>query len=107
MLVPRRHGEWLGDNMPNADVVIDEQGGHLPDPNLVAEGFDWPVPGLACASVPECTLSDGKWLRRGSVSSSRPRVFVVLGEVVEDLMPWSLRAYEHVRCRLERWLVDQ
>jgi hypothetical protein len=58
--VPRRRGEWLGDNMPNAEVIIDEQGGHLPDPNLVTERFDWPVPRLACASVPECTLSDGK-----------------------------------------------
>jgi hypothetical protein len=26
MLVPRQHGEWLGDNLPNADVVIDERG---------------------------------------------------------------------------------
>jgi hypothetical protein len=35
MLLPRQHGEWLGHNVPNAGVVIDEQGGHLPDPNLV------------------------------------------------------------------------
>jgi pimeloyl-ACP methyl ester carboxylesterase len=43
VLVPRQHGEWLADNVPNAEVVIDEQGGHLPDPNLVAERFAWLV----------------------------------------------------------------
>jgi hypothetical protein len=89
MLVPRRHGEWLGDNVPNADVVIDERGGHLPDPNLVMH-----LRAATRYAVVPCL-------------SSRPRVFVVLGEVVEDLMPRSLRADEHVRCRLERWLVDQ
>ncbi len=43
VLVPRQHGEWLADNVPNAEVVIDEQGGHLPDPNLVTERFGWLV----------------------------------------------------------------
>jgi pimeloyl-ACP methyl ester carboxylesterase len=43
VLVPRQHGEWLADNVPNAEVVIDEQGGHLPDPNLVTERFAWLV----------------------------------------------------------------
>jgi pimeloyl-ACP methyl ester carboxylesterase len=43
VLVPRQHGEWLGDNVPNAEVVIDEQGGHMPDPNLVTERFGWLV----------------------------------------------------------------
>jgi pimeloyl-ACP methyl ester carboxylesterase len=43
VLVPRQHGEWLADNVPNAEVVIEEQGGHLPDPNLVAERFGWLV----------------------------------------------------------------
>jgi pimeloyl-ACP methyl ester carboxylesterase len=43
VLVPRQHGEWLGHNVPNAEVVIDEQGGHLPDPNLVTERFGWLV----------------------------------------------------------------
>jgi pimeloyl-ACP methyl ester carboxylesterase len=42
-LVPRQHGEWLAHNVPNAEVVIDEQGGHLPDPNLVTERFGWLV----------------------------------------------------------------
>jgi pimeloyl-ACP methyl ester carboxylesterase len=43
VLVPRQHGEWLTHNVPNADVVIDEQGGHLPDPKLVTERFGWLV----------------------------------------------------------------
>jgi len=41
VLVPPQHGEWLAHNVPNAEVVIDEQGGHLPDPNLVTERFGW------------------------------------------------------------------
>ncbi len=43
VLVPRQHGEWLAHNVPNAEVVIDEQGGHLPDPNFVTERFGWLV----------------------------------------------------------------
>jgi pimeloyl-ACP methyl ester carboxylesterase len=43
VLVPRQHGEWLAHNVPNAEVVINEQGGHLPDPNLVTERFGWLV----------------------------------------------------------------
>jgi pimeloyl-ACP methyl ester carboxylesterase len=43
VLVPRQHGEWLAHNVPNAEVVIDEQGGHMPDPNLVTERFGWLV----------------------------------------------------------------
>ena len=43
VLVPRQHGEWLAQNVPNAEVVIDEQGGHISDPNLVTERFGWLV----------------------------------------------------------------
>jgi pimeloyl-ACP methyl ester carboxylesterase len=43
VLVPRQHGEWLAHNVPNAEVVIDDQGGHFPDPNLVTERFGWLV----------------------------------------------------------------
>jgi pimeloyl-ACP methyl ester carboxylesterase len=43
VLVPPQHGEWLAHNVPNAEVVIDEQGGHLPDPKLVTERFSWLV----------------------------------------------------------------
>jgi pimeloyl-ACP methyl ester carboxylesterase len=43
VLVPRRHGEWLAHNVPNAEAVVDEQGGHFADPNLVTERFGWLV----------------------------------------------------------------
>jgi pimeloyl-ACP methyl ester carboxylesterase len=43
VLVPRQHGEWLARNVPNAEAVIDEHGGHFSDPNLVAERFGWLV----------------------------------------------------------------
>jgi pimeloyl-ACP methyl ester carboxylesterase len=43
VLVPRQHGEWLAQNVPDAEAVIDEQGGHMPDPNLVTERFAWLV----------------------------------------------------------------
>ena len=41
------------------------------------------------------------------LSGASPWVLVVLREVVEDLMPRSLRTDKHVSGRLERWLVDQ
>ncbi len=41
------------------------------------------------------------------ISRSGPRVLIVLRQVVEDLIPGSFRADEHVRHRLERGLVDQ
>jgi len=41
------------------------------------------------------------------LSGASPWVLVVLREVVEDLMPRSLRADEDVRCRLEGWLVEE
>jgi pimeloyl-ACP methyl ester carboxylesterase len=43
VLVPRQHGEWLAHNVPNAEAVIDEQHGHMPDPKLVTERFAWLV----------------------------------------------------------------
>jgi pimeloyl-ACP methyl ester carboxylesterase len=43
VLVPRQHGEWLAHNVPNAEAVVDEQGGHFPDPNLVTERIGWLV----------------------------------------------------------------
>jgi pimeloyl-ACP methyl ester carboxylesterase len=43
VLVPRQHGEWLAQNVPNAEAVIDEQGGHFSDPMLVTERFGWLV----------------------------------------------------------------
>jgi len=43
VLVPPQHGEWLAHNVPRAEVVIDEQGGHFADPKLVTERFGWLV----------------------------------------------------------------
>jgi pimeloyl-ACP methyl ester carboxylesterase len=43
VLVPRQHGEWLARNVPDAQVVVEEQRGHLPDPDLVAERYGWLV----------------------------------------------------------------
>ena len=43
MLVPARHGEWLGRNVPNAEVVAEDGLGHLGDPELVTERLGWLV----------------------------------------------------------------
>ena len=43
VLVPPQHGEWLAHHVPRADVVIDEHGGHFPDPKLVTERLAWLV----------------------------------------------------------------
>jgi pimeloyl-ACP methyl ester carboxylesterase len=43
VLVPPQHGEWLAHNVPRPDVVIDEVGGHFPDPELVTERLAWLV----------------------------------------------------------------
>ena len=39
VLVPRRHGEWLARNVPGAEVVVEEEQGHIPDPALVRERY--------------------------------------------------------------------
>jgi pimeloyl-ACP methyl ester carboxylesterase len=43
VLVPRGHGEWLAQNVPDAEVVVDEGLGHMPDPDLVVERYSWLV----------------------------------------------------------------
>ncbi len=43
VLVPHQHGEWLAHNVPNAEVVIDEQGGHFSALDVVTERFSWLV----------------------------------------------------------------
>jgi pimeloyl-ACP methyl ester carboxylesterase len=43
VLVPRQHGEWLARNVPRAEVVVEEDKGHLPDPDLVVERYSWLV----------------------------------------------------------------
>lgn len=37
VLVPAAHGEWLGQNVPGADVAVDEEAGHLVSPELQLE----------------------------------------------------------------------
>ena len=43
VLVPLQHGEWLAHNVPGAEVVVEEEKGHLPDPALVTERYEWLV----------------------------------------------------------------
>lgn len=43
VFVPKRHGEWLAENVPGAEVVMEEDQGHLGDPDLVAERLAWLV----------------------------------------------------------------
>ena len=43
VLVPRQHGEWLARHVPNAEVVVEETKGHIPDPELVVERYSWLV----------------------------------------------------------------
>jgi pimeloyl-ACP methyl ester carboxylesterase len=43
VLVPRQHGEWLARNVPNAEAVVDEEGGHLTDSQNVADQYRWLV----------------------------------------------------------------
>jgi pimeloyl-ACP methyl ester carboxylesterase len=43
VLSPAQHGEWLGRNVPNAEVVIQQESGHLPDPAVITEHYAWLV----------------------------------------------------------------
>jgi pimeloyl-ACP methyl ester carboxylesterase len=43
VLVPRQHGEWLARSVPGAEVVVEEEQGHIPDPDLVKERYGWLV----------------------------------------------------------------
>jgi pimeloyl-ACP methyl ester carboxylesterase len=43
VFVPKRHGEWLAANVPNADVVVEQDLGHMGHPDLVAERLAWLV----------------------------------------------------------------
>jgi pimeloyl-ACP methyl ester carboxylesterase len=43
VLVPRQHGEWLANNVPNAEVEIEDGRGHAWDPALVVERYRWLV----------------------------------------------------------------
>jgi pimeloyl-ACP methyl ester carboxylesterase len=43
VLVPRRHGEWLARHVPGAEVIVNEDSGHLDDLDLVTERYGWLV----------------------------------------------------------------
>jgi pimeloyl-ACP methyl ester carboxylesterase len=41
VLVPAAHGHWLGRHVPGAEVVAEEDQGHLGDPELITERLRW------------------------------------------------------------------
>ena len=41
VLVPVQHGEWLARHVPDAEVVVEEELGHIGSPDLVAERVGW------------------------------------------------------------------
>jgi pimeloyl-ACP methyl ester carboxylesterase len=43
VLVPRSHGEWLARTVPRAEVIVERDQGHIPDPELVVERYGWLV----------------------------------------------------------------
>lgn len=45
VLVPAAHGQWLGDHVPHAQVVVEDAQGHMGDPDRVVELTRWLVTG--------------------------------------------------------------
>jgi pimeloyl-ACP methyl ester carboxylesterase len=43
VIVPRQHGDWLAGNVPGAEVVIDEEAGHVSDSARITEHYRWLV----------------------------------------------------------------
>jgi pimeloyl-ACP methyl ester carboxylesterase len=43
VLAPVQHGEWLARNVPDAEVVVEEELGHVGSPELVLERVGWLV----------------------------------------------------------------
>ena len=43
VLVPKQHGEWLAEHVPGAEIVVEEDLGHLGDPDLLSERLGWLV----------------------------------------------------------------
>jgi pimeloyl-ACP methyl ester carboxylesterase len=41
VLVPRGHGEWLASNVPGAEVVIEDNQGHIPDAESILAIYRW------------------------------------------------------------------
>jgi len=43
VLVPRQHGDWLAGHVPGAEVVIEDEAGHISDSARVTEHYGWLV----------------------------------------------------------------
>ncbi|HWQ02006.1 MAG TPA: alpha/beta hydrolase, partial [Gaiellaceae bacterium] len=43
VLVPARHGEWLARHVPRAEVVVEDDLGHLADPDSIRREIEWLV----------------------------------------------------------------
>ena len=43
VLVPARHGEWLTRHVPGAEILVEADLGHLPDPARIRREIDWLV----------------------------------------------------------------
>ncbi len=41
VLAPRQHGEWLARNVPNAQAIVDEHGGHMANPAEIIGRYRW------------------------------------------------------------------
>jgi pimeloyl-ACP methyl ester carboxylesterase len=41
VLVPKRHGEWLAENLPGAEAIVEDDLGHIPRPGFLAESYAW------------------------------------------------------------------
>jgi pimeloyl-ACP methyl ester carboxylesterase len=46
VLVPAAHGDWLATHVPNARVVVDEDSGHMSDPDRAVTEMRWVAQGL-------------------------------------------------------------
>ena len=45
VLVPVQHGRWLAEHVPGAEVVVEEDLGHMGDPDTLSERIGWLVHG--------------------------------------------------------------
>jgi pimeloyl-ACP methyl ester carboxylesterase len=41
VVVPAAHGAWLGRHIPDAEVIVDDEAGHLSGLDLVAPSMRW------------------------------------------------------------------
>ena len=43
VLAPQQHGEWLVRNVPDAQAIVDEHGGHMANPAEIIGRYRWLV----------------------------------------------------------------